>query len=236
MLHFYLVVNENVEYCFNVETSGPLDGGETSVLIQLLADGFIADTVSARPLVPEGAEVVEVGPRMNFATAYSTNIVAICQTCGLEKVTRIERSRRYRFFPGIDKSCFIRENHDRMTECVYESPLETFQTGILPEPVFEIPMKEKGPDALLEVPGLAMDEWDRNLYYDYFVKEEGRNPSIVEIRDLDNANSEHSRHGYFRGKQIIDGVAMAETLMEIVKSTLRANPSNSIIAFKDNSR
>jgi phosphoribosylformylglycinamidine synthase len=80
-----------------------------------------------------------------------------------------------------------------------------------------------------------MDEWDRNLYYDYFVKEEGRNPTIVEIRDLDNANSEHSRHGYFKGRQIIDGVVMPETLLNIVKSTLKANPSNSIIAFKDNS-
>ena len=96
-------------------------------------------------------------------------------------------------------------------------------------------MREKGPDALLEIPGLAMDEWDRKLYYDYFVKEEGRNPTIVEIRDLDNANSEHSRHGYFKGKQVINGVVMPETLMDIVKSTLKANPSNSIIAFKDNS-
>jgi phosphoribosylformylglycinamidine synthase len=122
-----------------------------------------------------------------------------------------------------------------MTECLYEQPLQTFETGILPEPVFEIPLLEKGANALLEVPGLAMDEWDRNLYYDYFVKEEGRNPTIVEIRDLDNANSEHSRHGYFKGKQIINGLVMPETLMDIVKSTLKANPSNSIIAFKDNS-
>jgi phosphoribosylformylglycinamidine synthase len=172
---------------------------------------------------------------MNFATAYSTNIVAICQTCGLDKVTRIERSRRYRLFSGVDRGRFIEEHHDRMTECLYDQPLQTFETGILPEPVFEIPMMEKGPSALLEIPGLAMDEWDRNLYYDYFVREEGRNPTIVEIRDLDNANSEHSRHGYFKGKQIIDGMVMPETLMDIVRSTLKANPSNSIIAFKDNS-
>ena len=57
----------------------------------------------------------------------------------------------------------------------------------------------------------------------------------MKYRDLDNANSEHSRHGYFRGKQFINGVVMPETLMDIVKSTLKANPSNSIIAFKDNS-
>ena len=235
MHHFFLRKSEELEYCFNVESSAPLTSNELSVLRQLLADGFIAESISPKPIHPDGRHAVELGPRMNFATAYSTNIVAICQTCGLEKVTRIERSRRYLLSPQMDKERFIREHHDRMTECLYDQPLQTFETGIQPEPVFEIPMSEKGPDALLEIPGLAMDEWDRNLYYDYFVKEEGRNPTIVEIRDLDNANSEHSRHGYFKGKQIVNGVVMPETLLNIVKSTLNANPSNSLIAFKDNS-
>ncbi len=71
--------------------------------------------------------------------------------------------------------------------------------GRKPEPVFNVPLMAKGVGAFLDVPGLAMDDWDKNLYYNYFVKEEGRDPTIVEIRDLDNANSEHSRHGYFRG-------------------------------------
>ncbi len=235
MLHFFLPKSEKLEYCFNVETSAPLDSKELSILRQLLADGFVSESLSPKPINSDGRDAVELGPRMNFATAYSTNIVAICQTCGLEKVTRIERSRRYLVSPEVDMGRFIREHHDRMTECLYDQPLQTFETGILPEPVFEIPMLEKGPDALLEIPGLAMDKWDRNLYYDYFVKEEGRNPTIVEIRDLDNANSEHSRHGYFKGKQIINGVVMPETLLNIVRSTLNANPSNSLIAFKDNS-
>jgi phosphoribosylformylglycinamidine synthase len=235
MYHFFLPRTETLEYCFNVETSAPLNSNEFSILRQLLADGFVSESISTQPIQPDGRDVVELGPRMNFATAYSTNIVSICQTCGLEKVTRIERSRRYLLSPEVDIHRFIRENHDRMTECPYDQPLQIFETGILPEPVSEIPLSEKGPDALLEIPGLAMDEWDRNFYYHYFVKEEGRNPTIVEIRDLDNANSEHSRHGYFKGKQIIDGVMMPETLMDIVKSTLKANPSNSIIAFKDNS-
>ena len=235
MYHFFLRRDENLEYCFNVETSAPLNSNELSILRQLLADGFVSESISVKPIQTDGREVVELGPRMNFATAYSTNIVAICQTCGLEKVTRIERSRRYLLSSEVDKGRFIREHHDRMTECLYDQSLQTFESGILPEPVSEIPMLGKGPDALLEIPGLAMDEWDRNLYYDYFVKEEGRNPTIVEIRDLDNANSEHSRHGYFKGKQIISGMVMPETLMDIVKSTLKANPSNSIIAFKDNS-
>jgi phosphoribosylformylglycinamidine synthase len=235
MYHFFLHRDEHLEYCFNVETSAPLNAEELSILRQLLTDGFISESISTKPINPGGRNVVELGPRMNFATAYSTNLVAICHTCGLDKVLRIERSRRYTLPGEVDKGHFVQEHHDRMTECVYDRPLETFESGIKPEPVFEVPLKEKGPDALSEIPGLAMDEWDRNLYYDYFVKEEGRNPTIVEIRDLDNANSEHSRHGYFKGRQIINGVVMPETLLNIVKSTLKANPSNSIIAFKDNS-
>lgn len=235
MLHFFLKKDESTEYCFNVETSEPLSPDELSILRQLLTDGFMAQSLSTTATIRNERLVAELGPRMNFATAYSTNIVAICQSCGLEKVTRIERSRRYLLPLGVDRGRFIQEHHDRMTECEYDRPIKSFETGIVPEPVFEIPMIEKGPDALLEVPGLAMDEWDRNLYYDYFVKEEGRNPTIVEIRDLDNANSEHSRHGYFKGRQIINGEAMSETLLDIVKSTLVANPSNSVIAFKDNS-
>ena len=235
MLHFFLRRSEKLEYCFNVETSAPLGAKELMVLKQLLADGFVSESISAKSTLPDGRYVVELGPRMNFATAYSTNLVAICHTCGLDQVVRIERSRRYYVPPEVDRDRFVRENHDRMTECLYEQPLQSFETGIEPEPVFEVPLVEKGVNALLEIPGLAMDEWDRNLYYDYFVKDERRNPTIVEIRDLDNANSEHSRHGYFKGKQIINGVVMPETLLNIVKSTLKANPSNSLIAFKDNS-
>jgi len=235
MYHFYLRKDDYLEYCFNVETSSPLNTKELSILKQILADGFVENSISMEPNGPEGFDVVELGPRMNFATAYSTNIVSICHTCGLKKVIRIERSRRYYLPPGVDKERFIREHHDRMTECLYEHPLESFDPGTVPEPVFEVPLIEKGLKAFEEIPGLAMDEWDKALYYEYFVKEEKRNPTIVEIRDLDNANSEHSRHGYFKGIQIINDVQMPESLLDMVKSTLKANPSNSIIAFKDNS-
>jgi phosphoribosylformylglycinamidine synthase len=235
MLHFYLSKDERLEYCFNVETSAPLIASELAVLKQLLTDGFVLDRLSGAPSNYDEQDVVELGPRMNFATAFSTNLVAICQSCGLGKIVRIERSRRHALSSDADKAQFVRKHHDRMTECVYHQSLETFDSGIRPELVTKIPMMENGPDALLKVSSLAMDEWDRNLYHRYFVGAEKRNPTIVEIRDLDNANSEHSRHGYFRGQQIINGVAMSETLMEIVKSTLTANLGNSIIAFKDNS-
>jgi len=236
MKRFYRKIDKRAEFCFYIETTKPLTDDECVTLQCLLADGFLLESVTNQTSFNHtNGKIVELGPRMNFATAYSTNLVAICHTCGLSKITRIEQSRQHILNTDDNEAKFIIRNHDRMTECHYPNPIQTFETGITPEAVYEIPMIEKGPNALLEIPGLAMDEWDRNFYYEYFVKYEGRNPTIVEIKDLDNANNEHSRHGYFKGQQIIDGKVMPETLLEIVQSTFKANPLNSIIAFNDNS-
>lgn len=230
----YRTIQEDLTYCFNVESTCELTQDELEQLRLILADGFLLETVSLTPILT-GERVVEIGPRLNFATAWSSNMVSICRAVGLNTVTRVERSRRYLVPEDVDIQQFIAANHDRMTECVYPEPLTTFETGIVPEPVYEIDLKSKGPDGLLEIPGISMDEWDRNFYYDYFVKKHDRNPTIVEIMDLNNANSEHSRHGFFRGKQIIDGEEQDKTLFELVTDTLNANPKGSIIAFKDNS-
>jgi phosphoribosylformylglycinamidine synthase len=145
---------------------------------------------SSRPLTDEELRRL----RLNFATAWSSNLVSICRATGLNCVTRAERSRVYVVPEGEDMAAFIAHHHDRMTE----HPLTTFETGITPEPVYQVDLLGKGPDALLDLPGISMDERDRQFYYDYFVGKHGRNPTIVEIMYLNNANSEHSRHGLSR--------------------------------------
>ena len=185
--------------------------------------------------VSYGERVIEVGPRLNFATAWSSNMVSICRAIGLDCVRRVERSRRYAAPDGDDLHAFIAARHDRMTECQYPEPLQSFETGLLPEPVYEVDLLSGCPQALAALPGISMDERDRQFYYEYFVKKQGRNPTIVEIMDLNNANSEHSRHGFFKGRQIIDGEESPETLFDLVTATLDASPKGSVIAFKDNS-
>ena len=44
-----------------------------------------------------------------------------------------------------------------------------------------------------------------------------------------------SRHWFFGAKLVLDGQPMPRTLMQIVKDTLKQNPRNSVIGFKDNS-
>ncbi len=231
---FYRPIDAGLSRCFNVESTRPLAHEETILFCKLVSEDFSGENIFLTPVL-SGERLVEIGPRLNFATAWSANMVSICRVVGLDTIIRVERSHCYLVPDDKDMDEFIRENHDRMTECVYPEPLSDFTTGIEPEAVYEVDMISRGADVLLEIPGISMDKRDRDFYYDYFVGRHKRNPTIVEIMDLNNANSEHSRHGFFRGKQIIDGKELKESLFEVVTATLNAHPQGSIIAFKDNS-
>lgn len=238
MYHFYKKENaKNIEYCFNIETKEPLNSEEIKILKQLLVESFFEE-IKDKSHFNKSEEVIELGPRLNFTTAFSTNSVDICHACGLAKITRIEKSRRYILSPDTDKTKFIEQNHDRMTETQYLKKLTNFKSNIKTEPVINIPLIKKGISALQDINkkmGLGMDDWDVKFYYDLFVNKMKRNPTNVECFQLGQANSEHSRHWFFKGKLIIDGKVMPKTLLEIIFSTMEANPNNSLIAFKDNS-
>jgi len=237
------------EFCFYIDASDSFDDHESELLGWLLSETFEPEKFSAEsfltpyssPRTPHG--ILEIGPRMNFTTAWSTNAVAVCHACGLTKVARIERSRRYliRASAKLDAGLLQKLSdglYDRMTECVYPEQLRSFDTGMAPEPVFSVPLKEEGRGALQKINremGLGLDDWDIDYYYNLFVKDIGRNPTNVECFDLSQSNSEHSRHWFFRGRLVIDGREMPDNLMKVVRQTLEANPGNSVIAFKDNS-
>jgi phosphoribosylformylglycinamidine synthase len=239
------------EFCFNIQVAGPLTQDEAETLRWLLAETFEPQLFSAVSFLEtirqktDNAILFEVGPRMNFSTAWSTNAVSICKACGLTKVLRIECSRRYllrgggKIFSGCSaSSSFLNLVHDRMTECEYPSPLESFETGIVPRPPYYVPLMEKGRSALEEINrtmGLGLDDWDIDYYYNLFVNDIGRNPTDVECFDLSQSNSEHSRHWFFGGRLVIDGIEAQQTLMQIVKEPYKRNPNNSVIAFHDNS-
>ncbi len=237
------------EYCFYVETGEPLTPEESELLRWLISETFEPEDFSSESFLTDHGSrgtahgIIEVGPRMNFTTAWSSNAVSVCHACGLSKITRIECSRRLKLVPltgfnngQIEK--FASVLHDRMTECIYPEQLSTFETGIQPEPVYSVPLIEGGRPALEKINremGLGLDDWDIDYYYNLFVKEIRRNPTNVECFDLSQSNSEHSRHWFFKGKLIIDGKEIPENLMEIIRQTLDRNPNNSVIAFRDNS-
>ncbi|KAM7499295.1 hypothetical protein LguiA_023709 [Lonicera macranthoides] len=246
------VIGLETEQCFNIGIDTPLSSQKLSVLKWLLQETYEPQNLGIQSFLDtdkkEGFSkvVIEVGPRLSFTTAWSANAVSICQACGLTEVTRMERSRRYLLYikPGsgslLDRQIheFVTMVHDRMTECLYAQKLTSFETNVVPEEVRYIPVMEMGRKALEEINeemGLAFDEQDLQYYTRLFRDDIKRNPTNVELFDIAQSNSEHSRHWFFTGKIVIDGQPVSRTLMQIVKSTLQANPNNSVIGFKDNS-
>ena len=231
------------EFCYNIELAGAIPAHATRVLTWLLAETFEPDGFGERSFLGTDGQVLEVGPRMSFTTAWSTNAVAVCQACGLVGVRRIERSRRFRL--TVDGSlsddqvdAFLALVHDRMTECRYSGALESFATGVRPEAVFTVPVLAQGRAALERINremGLAFDDWDLDYYTALFRDRVRRDPTNVECFDIAQSNSEHSRHWFFKGRLVVDGREMPGHLMGLIKGTLDANPANSVIAFRDNS-
>lgn len=127
---------------------------------------------------------------------------------------------------------------DRMTEWIVDKPLQSFESGVQPVPWTTVALLEQGKNALQAINsemGLALDDWDQEYYFNLFTNTLHRNPTTVELFDISQSNSEHSRHWFFKGKIVIDGEEQPEQLMQVVSATLLAQPHNSVIAFSDNS-
>lgn len=242
----------DTEFCFNIEITSELTVKEVGILEWILRETFEPDMLAKTThLVSKSncSYTIELGPRLNFCTAYSSNAVSILHGCGIEKVTRLERSRRYRIITksgtiltNSEKSKVAAALHDRMTECIFEKTLTSFDNGVCPKPTQTIPIMSEGRAALEKINaelGLSFDEWDLEFYTNLFVKELARNPTDVECFDMAQSNSEHSRHWFFGGRMIIDGVEQPISLFKMVKDTLNGERSttnkNSVIAFHDNS-
>lgn len=236
------IKNLETEFCYNILLTETLSKNELNILSWLLSETFEPDNFSNKSFLSASKGMIfEVGPRLNFSTAWSTCAVSVCHSIGLKKIQRIERSRRYKLSPEIDnfpKDKFLEMILDRMVECPYPEPLKDFSHGITPKPVRVVPVLEEGRTALEKINeelGLGWDEWDIEFYLKLFRNKLKRNPTDVECFDLAQSNSEHSRHWFFRGNLIVDGKPLERTLFDIVKEPLKKNPKNSVIAFKDNS-
>jgi len=217
------------EFCFNIDSDGELSAMDQSKVEWCLADG--GHTISSRSLLAarDGDFLVEVGPRLSFTTAWSTNCVSVLKAAQVIGVRRLERSRRYLFKVPValsesQKTQLAAMTHDRMTEMVYKEPLSSFESGFVPNPVRWIPVLKEGKKALEEINqemGLGFDEWDYDYYMKLYTEDLKRDPSDVELFDFAQSNSEHSRHWFFGGKMVIDGQEKEESLFRIVKDTLQ---------------
>lgn len=246
------------EICFNVEVqSGKLGENERKDLQWILAHSFEEGNLSPRSWIyadeseaTSKSLLIEIGPRLNFSTAWSTNAVSVCHAVGLQCVKRIEASIRYLIktsgeydissqLTKQEKELIVKSLHDPMTECQYHKPLESFDINVSPEPCYEIDVMGDGKIALEKANaslGLSFDDRDLEFYLQLFKDQLQRNPTSVELFDLAQSNSEHSRHWFFRGNMVIDDKQMPASLMKMVMNTQKSSNPNSIIKFCDNSR
>ncbi|XP_076754672.1 phosphoribosylformylglycinamidine synthase [Xylocopa sonorina] len=234
------------ELCYYIEIKESLNKEELKVLKWILASTFEPDSLKTSSVFNEKLNncfVIEIGPRLNFSTAFSSNAVSICRSVHLNKITRIEVATRY----YIKHSGIINKNVedaitdallDKMTECRYTKPIQTFDHGFRPEKWFEVDILQEGRMALEKVNmqlGLAFDNWDLDFYTDLFLNKLKRNPTSVECFDLAQSNSEHSRHWFFKGEMIVDGEVMKESLIDMIIGTQNYSNPNNTIKFSDNS-
>lgn len=245
----YPDVTITTELCYNVELDGSdsLSVEHKGILCWLFSPPYSVSLSEEPTLKPaDGARLVEIGPRLNFSTAWSTNAVSICQSAGLSRVTRVELSRRHLIKPQEGHNGVLKDGamerlisclYDTMTECVYSQPIMSFAVDIRPQEVFEVDILGQGRAALEKANdelGLAFDSWDLDYYTALFQRVK-RNPTSVECFDLAQSNSEHSRHWFFRGRMIIDGEEQKETLFSLIMGTQHHSNQNNVIKFCDNS-
>ncbi|XP_076873297.1 phosphoribosylformylglycinamidine synthase [Brachyhypopomus gauderio] len=241
----YPLVTVSTELCYNVDLkdTDSVSEDQKEVLRWLFSppqSKDLWDESTLRTTAP-GERLVEIGPRLNFSTAWSTNTVSICQSAGMGVVTRVELSRRHLIKNGPEKDAEMEKLigllYDSMTECVYPEPVASFSVDVRPQEVFEVDVLSKGRSALEKVNdelGLAFDSWDLDYYTSLFQRVQ-RNPTSVECFDLAQSNSEHSRHWFFRGRMVIDGQEQTDTLFSLIMGTQQHSNQNNIIKFCDNS-
>nr|XP_034190946.1 phosphoribosylformylglycinamidine synthase isoform X1 [Osmia lignaria] len=241
-----LIIGLETESCYYVEIKESLNEEELKVLKWILSSPIEPNNLKSHSVFDKELDnylIVEIGPRLNFSTAFSSNAVSICKSVHLHKVTRIEVMTRYyiKYNGVIDKTvedAMTDVLHDKMTECRYMKPIETFDHGFKPEKWFEVDIMKNGRAALENVNtklGLAFDNWDLDFYTDLFLNKLKRNPTSVECFDLAQSNSEHSRHWFFKGSIIIDDKEMKKSLIDMIIETQKYSNANNTIKFSDNS-
>lgn len=235
------------ELCYNVNWTAetPPSEEELKKLKWLFGCPLLLDDVAQESWLhpAPGNLLLEVGPRLNFSTPTSTNIVSVCRSAGLRAVDRVEITRRYLLsfahpLSAEVEAIALATLHDRMTEQHFPQPIQSFSLGSMPAPLNgPINILAEGRPALERANqelGLALDSWDLDFYTKRF-QELQRNPTTVEAFDLAQSNSEHSRHWFFKGKLHVDGQELAHSLFESIMSTQASSSPNNVLKFCDNS-
>ena len=210
----YYVNCGDVEKGFYISSTEKVDG---EILKYLIGD------YSTESEKKEG-KYQEIGPLLSFRSPWCSNAISIFEKCGIGSVDRIEKT----------EITHGNNEYDKMTSLDYNGR--------------EIDFKSEKPVKYQVVPfdeiseyndkmSLSLDDKDIE-YYTQLFKKYGRYPTDIELYDLAQSNSEHSRHCFFNGNLIIKTTftktVEEKTLMNYIKLPLKSNSNNSELAFCDN--
>lgn len=167
---------------------------------------------------------VFVGPKLGMISPWCSNMIQIFNNCGIDNIVHIEK------YICLNNHNLI--EFDEMTEQIYHNLPDNFNTSLIRKETKKFNIEDI--EQVNFDMKLNLDSSDIDLYKAYF-KKRNIQPSDIELFDLAQSNSEHSRHWIFNGKFCIDNNYKQETLFEMVKKPLKNNSNNSIVAFRDNS-
>jgi phosphoribosylformylglycinamidine synthase len=179
--------------------------------------------------------VVEYGPLLSMITPWSDIAKNICHSAGLTNLERIEKVIR-------TTNPNWKDAFDPLQMQVYKTSeigLTSWTSPPLPtdyqinyQTIFNIDVKDF--KKYNQIYGLGMDDRDI-LFYTLIYKKLNRPATNLELYDLGQSNSEHSRHWTFNSAVYLDGDKMPKTMFQLVKEPYKKNPNNSLVAFSDNS-
>ena len=220
-------------FCHFIDTAEDLSEDEQKQLGLLLTYGPRMQAQDSN------GHLALVLPRIGTISPWSSKATDIAHICGLTKIKRIERGIAYYLQGGEWNDELKALIHDRMTEIIMPEldKAEALFEQAVPAPMASVKLLEGGRDALAQANqelGLALSE-DEIDYLVESYKEQGRNPTDIELMMFAQANSEHCRHKIFNASWTIDGEDKDLSLFAMIKNTFANYPDGVLSAYKDNS-
>ena len=188
----------------------------------------ILDIRESTTLIKQYSEYYEVGPSKHCNTAFSSNVINI--------LNRLDRTIAdtiisFDYIKLYDVNSEFK--YDTMLECIWNNP--KYKETHNDKHEFNYPKNIELNNSVLKPYGIEFDKYEIEMYRELY-KSLCRLPTFIELYDLCQSNSEHSRHWFFKGNLFPYNSKkyLNHTLFDMIKSTL-IEPNNSLVAFSDNS-
>ena len=215
------IIDENFQYCYSIKFKNK-NIGETEILRHIL---------DAKLDIPILKNYIEYGYILNFKSPWCSNVLRILAKIGINNIERIEKTNLV-FKDYFDKTHYISKLDMRLHQ-IFDKPFTTFDVpNINITKVHSI--KPCNIQKYANDNFLALDKHDIIYYTNLFQNVLKRTCTNMELYDLAQCNSEHSRHWFFNGSMNVNGICDPKSLFDYIKEPLAKNKNNSVRAFCDN--